>query len=31
MINKDITAVITSFKSENKIIKCIESLGRIFQ
>ena len=27
MINKDITAVITSFKSENKIIKCIESLG----
>ncbi len=28
MINKDITAVITSFKSENKIIKCIESLGQ---
>jgi len=28
MINKDITAVITSFKSENKIRNCIKSLGR---
>tara|TARA_B100001564_G_C20648547_1_gene675701 strand:- start:1338 stop:2180 length:843 start_codon:yes stop_codon:yes gene_type:complete len=28
MINKDITAVITSFKSENKIQNCIKSLGK---
>ncbi len=28
MNNKDITAVITSFKSKNKIINCIKSLGR---
>ena len=27
MNNKDITAVITSFKSENKIVDCIKSLG----
>ena len=30
MYNKDITAVITSFKSEYKILKCIESLGNNF-
>ena len=28
MKNKDITAVITSFKSKNKIINCIKSLGK---
>ena len=28
MNNKDITAVITSFRSENKILNCIESLGK---
>ena len=28
MINKDITAVITSFKSENKILNCVRSLGK---
>ena len=28
MNNKDITAVITSFKSESKILDCIKSLGR---
>ena len=28
MNNKDITAVITSFKSENKILNCIKSLGK---
>ena len=28
MKNKDITAVITSFRSENKILNCIKSLGR---
>ena len=28
---KDITAVITSFKSENKIVNCIKSLGKDFQ
>ena len=28
MSNKDITAVITSFRSENKILNCIKSLGR---
>ena len=28
MNNKDITAVITSFKSKNKIINCIKSLGK---
>ena len=28
MNNKDITAVITSFRSENKIINCIKSLGK---
>ena len=28
MNNKDITAVITSFKSENKILNCINSLGK---
>ncbi len=28
MINKDITAVITSFRSENKILNCIKSLGQ---
>ena len=27
MINKDITAVITSFRSENKILNCVKSLG----
>ena len=27
MSNKDITAVITSFRSENKIVNCINSLG----
>ena len=31
MSNKDITAVITSFKSENKILNCIKSLGKNFQ
>ena len=31
MSNKDITAVITSFKSENKIVNCIKSLGKDFQ
>ena len=30
MNNKDITAVITSFRSENKIINCLKSLGRNF-
>ncbi len=28
MNNKDITAVITSFRSENKILNCIKSLGK---
>ena len=28
MNNKDITAVITSFRSEKKILKCIKSLGK---
>ena len=28
MVNKDITAVITSFRSENKILNCIKSLGQ---
>ena len=28
MNNKDITAVITSFRSKNKIINCIKSLGK---
>ena len=28
MKNKDITAVITSFRSENKILNCIKSLGK---
>ena len=28
MDNKDITVVITSFKSEKKIIKCINSIGK---
>ena len=28
MNNKDITAVITSFKSETKILNCIKSLGK---
>ena len=28
MSNKDITAVITSFRSENKILNCVKSLGR---
>ena len=28
---EDITAVITSFKSENKIFNCIKSLGKNFQ
>ena len=28
MSNKDITAVITSFKSETKILNCIKSLGK---
>ena len=31
MDNKDITAVITSFKSDNKIQKCIRSLGEDLQ
>ena len=31
MDNKDITAVITSFKSDNKIQKCIKSLGEDLQ
>ena len=31
MNNKDITAVITSFRSENKILNCINSLGRDFK
>ena len=31
MNNKDITAVITSFKSENKILNCIKSLGKEFK
>ncbi len=31
MSNKDITAVITSFKSENKIVNCIKSLGKEIQ
>ena len=30
MYNKDITAVITSFRSENKILKCVKSLGKDF-
>ncbi len=28
MVNKDITAVITSLRSEKKILKCIKSLGK---
>ena len=31
MNNKDITAVITSFRSENKILNCIKSLGDNFK
>ena len=31
MSNKDITAVITSFKSETKILNCIKSLGKDFK
>ncbi len=31
MINRDITAIITSFKSENKIQNCIKSLGNEFK
>ena len=31
MDNKDITAVITSFKSETKILNCIKSLGKDFK
>ena len=31
MNNKDITAVITSFRSENKILNCIKSLGKDIQ
>tara|TARA_A100001011_G_scaffold380915_1_gene448805 strand:- start:24 stop:869 length:846 start_codon:yes stop_codon:yes gene_type:complete len=31
MNNKDITAVITSFRSENKILNCIKSLGEDFK
>ena len=31
MNNKDITAVITSFKSETKILNCIKSLGKDFK
>ena len=31
MNNKDITAVITSFKSQTKILKCIKSLGKDFE
>ena len=31
MNNKDITAVITSFKSETKILSCIKSLGKDFK
>ena len=31
MNNKDITAVITSFKSETKILSCIRSLGKDFK
>ena len=30
MYNKDITAVITSFRSESKIFKCLKSLGKDF-
>ena len=31
MNNKDITAVITSFKSETKILNCVKSLGKDFK
>ena len=31
MVNKDITAIITSFRSENKILKCLKSLGKDFE
>tara|TARA_B100001057_G_scaffold125934_1_gene124761 strand:- start:3529 stop:4371 length:843 start_codon:yes stop_codon:yes gene_type:complete len=31
MVNKDITAIITSFRSENKILKCLKSLGNDFE
>ena len=31
MGNKDITAVITSFKSETKILNCVKSLGKNFK
>ena len=31
MDNKDITAVITSFKSETKILNCVKSLGKDFK
>ena len=31
MNNKDITAIITSFRSENKILNCIKSLGKDFK
>ena len=31
MNNKSITAVITSFKSETKILNCVKSLGKDIQ
>ena len=31
MLNNQITVVITAYKSENKIIKCLESIDNIYR